>query len=119
MFSPSIFEKFESKRYHSCPCCKRRGQLRGGTAQSFQECSPGCARKALTSEDPTSPVVKAVTTYEHAFRLRQVLHLRSCFFSGGEAEYVDILPLGMGWMPVVVGLPEVCHHGRLELWYRP
>ena len=35
-------------------------------------------------------------------------------FSGFEAEYVDILPLGMGFL-----FPEVCHHGRLELWKRP
>ena len=65
-------------------------------------------------------MVKAVTTFEHAFLsgkffINEGLVVFLFFFFGGEAEYMDILPLGMGWMPVVVGLPEVCNHGRLEL----
>ena len=59
------------------------------------------ARIASTSKDPTSPVVQAVTTFKHAFVsgdffINEGL-LMFMFFSGCEAEYVDILPLGMGF----------------------
>ena len=92
MVSPSAFEKVESRRYHSCPCCKRRGQLRVGTAQSFQECSPGCARKASTSEDSTRLVGEGRNHVRVRFCLRRVLRQRGPlhvhFFSGGACWFL-------------------------------